>query len=140
MATMKVLIADDHEIVRKGLRAILDGQRECEVVGEAADGRNAVSMAKDLLPDVVVMDMLMPHLNGLEAARRIHREFPDSHILILTLHDVPELTKLAQTAGAQGLVLKSDSNRLLIAAVEHLGRTDTFYSYKSSSSFANPLI
>jgi two-component system response regulator NreC len=137
---LRILIADDQPYMRRAVKALLESQDGWVVCGEAADGLEAIEKTEKLQPDVVVMDMLMPHLNGLEAARRIHREFPDSHILILTLHDVPELTKLAQTAGAQGLVLKSDSNRLLIAAVEHLGRTDTFYSYKSSSPFANPLI
>ena len=131
---LRILIADDQPYMRRAVKALLESQDGWVVCGEAADGLEAVEKTEKLQPDVVVMDMLMPHLNGLEAARRIHR------VLILTLHDVPELTKLAQTAGAQGLVLKSDSDRLLIAAVEHLGRTDTFYSYKSSSPFANPLI
>jgi len=137
---MRILIADDHHMVRRGVGDLLSKEAGWEICGEATDAAQAIQKASELNPDLVLLDISLPDGSGLEAARRIHREFPDSHILILTLHDVPELTKLAQTAGAQGLVLKSDSDRLLIAAVEHLGRTDTFYSYKSSSSFANPLI
>jgi DNA-binding NarL/FixJ family response regulator len=128
---LRILIADDQPYMRRAVKALLESQDGWVVCGEAANGLEAIEKTEKLQPDVVVMDMIMPHLNGLEATRRIHREFPDSHILILTLHDVPELTRLVQTAGAQGLVLKSDSNRLLISAVEHLGRSDTFYSYSN---------
>jgi DNA-binding NarL/FixJ family response regulator len=128
---LRILIADDQPYMRRAVKALLESQDGWVVCGEAANGLEAIEKTEKLQPDVVVMDMIMPHLNGLEATRRIHREFPDSHILILTLHDVPELTRLVQTAGAQGLVLKSDSNRLLISAVEHLGRSDTFYSYRN---------
>ncbi|HEY4879380.1 MAG TPA: response regulator transcription factor [Candidatus Acidoferrales bacterium] len=128
---LRILVADDQPYMRRAVKALLESREGWVVCGEAADGLEAVEKTEKLQPDVVVMDMLMPHLNGLEAARRIHREFPDSHVLILTLHDVPELIRLVQTAGAQGLVLKSDSNRLLISAVEHLGRSDTFYSNRN---------
>jgi DNA-binding NarL/FixJ family response regulator len=128
---LRILIADDQPYMRRAVKALLEFQDGWVVCGEAANGLEAIEKTEKLQPDVVVMDMIMPHLNGLEATRRIHREFPDSHILILTLHDVPELTRLVQTAGAQGLVLKSDSNQLLISAVEHLGRSDTFYSYRN---------
>jgi DNA-binding NarL/FixJ family response regulator len=128
---LRILIADDQPYMRRAVKALLESQDGWVVCGEAANGLEAIENTEKLQPDVVVMDMIMPHLNGLEATRRIHREFPDSHILILTLHDVPELTRLVQTAGAQGLVLKSDSNQLLISAVEHLGRSDTFYSYRN---------
>src|ERR1700729_4051670 len=117
MATMKVLIADDHEIVRKGLRAILDGQRECEVVGEAADGRNAVTMAKELVPDVVVMDLSMPSLNGLEATRQILKMRPQTKVLILTMHESDPLIREVLDAG-----------RDLLAALEALRRNKTFFT------------
>jgi DNA-binding NarL/FixJ family response regulator len=128
---LRILVADDQPYMRRAVKALLESREGWVVCGEAADGLEAIEKTEKLQPDVVVMDMIMPHLNGLEAARRIHREFPDSHILILTLHDVPELTRLVQTAGAQGLVLKSDSNRLLISAVEHLGCSGTFYSNRN---------
>ena len=128
MATMKVLIADDHEIVRKGLRAILDGQRECEVVGEAADGRIAVTMAKDLVPDVVVMDLSMPSLNGLEATRQILKMRPQTKVLILTMHESDPLIREVLDAGARGYILKTDAGRDLLAAMEALRRNKTFFT------------
>jgi DNA-binding NarL/FixJ family response regulator len=128
---LRILIADDQPYMRRAVKALLESQSGWTVCGEAEDGLEAIKKTGELQPDVIVMDMIMPNLNGLEATRRIHREFPDSHVLILTLHDVPELTRLVQTAGAQGLVLKSDSNRFLISAVEHLGRADSFFTYKN---------
>src|SRR6202041_203702 len=132
MAMMKVLIADDHEIVRKGLRAILDGQRECEVVGEAADGRNAVSMAKELVPDVVVMDLSMPSLNGLEATRQILKMRPQTKVLILTMHESDPLIREVLDAGARGYILKTDAGRDLLAALEALRRNKTFFTSRVS--------
>src|SRR5450631_4301934 len=125
---LRILIADDQPYMRRAVKALLESQNGWVVCGEAADGLEAIKRVEELQPDVIVMDMIMPNLNGLEATRRIHREFPGSHVLILTLHDVPELIKLVRTAGAQGLVLKSDSNRFLISAVEHLGRADSFFT------------
>src|SRR3984957_5274140 len=132
MAMMKVLIADDHEIVRKGLRAILDGQRECEVVGEAADGRNAVSMAKELVPDVVVMDLSMPSLNGLEATRQILKMRPQTKVLILTMHESDSVIREVLDAGARGYILKTDAGRDLVSAVESLRRNKTFFTSRVS--------
>jgi DNA-binding NarL/FixJ family response regulator len=128
MAMMKVLIADDHEIVRKGLRAILEGQRECEVVGEAGDGRNAVTMAKELVPDVVVMDLSMPSLNGLEATRQILKMRPQTKVLILTMHESDPLIREVLDAGARGYILKTDAGRDLLAALEALRRNKTFFT------------
>lgn len=128
---LRILIADDQPYMRRAVKALLESQNGWVVCGEAADGLEAIKKVEELQPDVIVMDMIMPNLNGLEATRRIHREFPGSHVLILTLHDVPELIKLVRTAGAQGLVLKSDSNRFLISAVEHLGSADSFFTYKN---------
>lgn len=128
---LRILIADDQPYMRRAVKALLESQTGWVVCGEAVDGLEAIKKTEELSPDVIVMDMIMPNLNGLEATRRIHREFPDSHVLILTLHDVPELVKLVRTAGAQGLVLKSDSNRFLISAVEHLAHADSFFTYKN---------
>ncbi|HEY0701353.1 MAG TPA: response regulator transcription factor [Candidatus Acidoferrales bacterium] len=125
---LRILVADDQPYMRRAVKSLLETHQGWVVCGEAADGLEAVSKAAELQPDVVVMDMMMPNLNGLEATRRIRQEFPESHILILTLHDVPELVRLARSAGAQGLVLKSDSDRLLIPAVEHVWRAETFFS------------
>jgi DNA-binding NarL/FixJ family response regulator len=128
---LRILIADDQPYMRRAVKALLESQNGWVVCGEAADGIEAIAKTEELLPDVVVMDVFMPNLNGVEATRTIHRDFPKSHVLILTLHDLPELISLVRSAGAQGLVLKSDSNQFLIAAVEHLGRADSFYTYKN---------
>jgi DNA-binding NarL/FixJ family response regulator len=128
---LRILVADDHPYMRRAVRALLESKSGWVVCGEAADGIEAIEKTEELQPDVVVMDMIMPNLNGLEAARKIHQEFPESRVLILTLHDVPELARLVQSSGARGLVLKSDSNRHLISAVEHLGSAEGFFSYKN---------
>jgi DNA-binding NarL/FixJ family response regulator len=128
---LRILIVDDQPSVRRAVRTLLESQNGWAVCGEAGDGIEAIAKTEELNPDIVVMDMSMPNLNGLEAARAIHKEFPKSHVLILTLHDLPELATLVERAGAQGLVLKSDSNRILISAIEHLGREKTFFAYKN---------
>jgi DNA-binding NarL/FixJ family response regulator len=117
---LRILVADDQPFMRRAVKALLESQNGWVVCGEAVDGLDAVQKAEALNPDVIVMDMFMPNLNGLEATRKIHREFPQSQVLILTLHDLPELRVLVESAGARGLVLKSDSNRRLIAAIERL--------------------
>lgn len=128
---LRILIVDDQPFVRRAVRALLESQNGWEVCGEAGDGLEAIAKTEELRPDVIIMDMAMPRLNGLEATRTIRRGFPKSRIVILTLHDIPELILIAERSGAQGLVLKSDSNRFLIAAVEHLGRAETFFTYKN---------
>jgi DNA-binding NarL/FixJ family response regulator len=128
MATLKLLLADDHEIVRRGLRSILETQRDCEVVGEAADGRQAVALAKELKPDVVIVDISMPLLNGLEATRQILKTRPQTKVLILTMHDSDPLIRDVLDAGARGYILKTDADRDLITAVESLRRNKTFFT------------
>jgi len=117
---LRILIADDQPYMRRAVKALLESQDGWVVCGEAADGLEAIEKTKELHPDVIVMDMVMPRVNGLEATRKIHQDFPDSQVLILTLHNLPELATLVKSAGARGLVLKSDSNHLLISAVERL--------------------
>lgn len=128
MAMMKVMIADDHEIVRKGLRSILDPQKELEVVAEAADGRSAVSMAKATVPDVVVMDLSMPSLNGLEATRQILKMRPQTKVLILTMHESDPLIREVLDAGARGYILKTDAGRDLLTALDAFRRNKTFFT------------
>src|SRR5580658_8904376 len=122
MAALKILIADDHEIVRKGLRAILEGQRELEIVGEAEDGRQAVAMAKELNPHIVVLDLAMPSLNGLEATKQILKNRPQTKVLILTMHETDPLIRQVLDAGARGYILKTDAGRDLVSAIEALRR------------------
>jgi len=116
----RILLADDHETVRKGLRSILGGRPDWEICGEANNGREAVEEARRLLPDLVIMDIGMPGLNGLGATRQIVRELPGTEVLILTMHDSEQIVWEVLDAGARGFVLKSDAADHLIAAAEAL--------------------
>jgi DNA-binding NarL/FixJ family response regulator len=132
MPTLRLLLADDHEIVRQGLRSMLEAQRDCQVVGEAADGRQAVVMTKELNPDVVILDIGMPSLNGLEATRQILKMRPQTKVLILTMHESDSVIREVLDAGARGYILKTDAGRDLVAAVESLRRNKTFFTSRVS--------
>ncbi len=118
--TTRILLADDHEIIREGLRSVLDARKDWEVVGEATNGREAVKKVAELKPDVVVMDISMPELNGLEAVRQIVKQVPRTEVLVLTMHDSEDLVRGVLDAGARGYLLKSDASRQLISAIEAL--------------------
>jgi DNA-binding NarL/FixJ family response regulator len=124
------MIADDHEVVRKGLISLLQAQPDWQVCGEAADGREAVEKAQQLRPDVVILDIGMPSLNGLEATRQILKVNPQARVLILTLHDSDQVVREVLNAGARGFLLKSDAARDLVAAVEALRRDKTYFTSK----------
>jgi DNA-binding NarL/FixJ family response regulator len=128
MNPLRILVADDHEIVRRGLVSLLKSHPQWEVCAEAQDGRQAVQKAKDVRPDVVILDIGMPNLNGLEAARQILRDHPRCRILILTITDADEMVRAVLAAGARGFVLKSDAARDLVAAVEALQSNKTFFT------------
>jgi DNA-binding NarL/FixJ family response regulator len=132
VAALKLLIADDHEIVRKGLRAVLEAHRDCEVVGEAGDGRQAVAMTKELNPDIVILDISMPALNGLEATRQIVKTRPQTKVLILTMHESDPLIRQVLDAGARGYLLKTDAGPDIVSAVESLRRNGTFFTSRIS--------
>jgi len=117
MRPVRILIADDHEVVRQGVQVLLQGQAGWVVCGAASTGREAVAKAIDLRPDVVVLDVSMPELNGLEATRQIRRVLPAVKILILTMHDSDQLATELLDAGAQGYVLKSEAGRTLVEAI-----------------------
>ena len=117
MNKIRVLLADDHTILRDGIRALLDDQADIEVIGEAQDGQATVKMTAQLLPDVVVMDIAMPLLNGLEATRQIQRDFPQVKVLILTMHENEEYIRQVLAAGALGYVLKDAAARDLLGAI-----------------------
>jgi two-component system response regulator NreC len=117
MSTIRVLLADDHTILREGIRALIEDQGDMEVVGEAEDGQATVKMVAQLLPDVVVMDIAMPLLNGLEATRQIRRDFPQVKVLILTMHENEEYIRQVLAAGALGYVLKDAAARDLLGAI-----------------------
>ncbi len=126
----RILLADDHEVVRRGLCALLQAQPDWQICGEAGDGREAVQKALDLKPDVVILDIGMPSLNGLEATRQILKANPSTRILILTLHDSDQVVREVLNAGARGFLLKSDAARDLVAAVEALRRDKTYFTSK----------
>jgi DNA-binding NarL/FixJ family response regulator len=113
----RVLIVDDHPVIRRGVQGILQSFPEWEFCGEAANGEEAVRMAGALRPEVIVMDISMPVLNGLEATRIIRKAYPNTKILLLTLHSSTELVRGAFQAGARGYVLKSDAERELVRAM-----------------------
>jgi DNA-binding NarL/FixJ family response regulator len=126
----RIFIADDHEVVRKGLISLLEAQPGWEVCGEAGDGREAVEKAAELKPDITILDIGMPGLNGLEATRQILKVNPDAKILILTLHDSDSVVREVLNAGARGFLLKSDAARDLVAAAEALRRDKTYFTSK----------
>ena len=128
MNPLRILLADDHEIVRRGLVSLLKSHAGWEVCAEAQDGRQAVQKAKELRPEVVILDIGMPNLNGLEAARQILHDNAQSKVLILTITDADEMVRAVLAAGARGFVLKSDAARDLVAAVEALQSNKTFFT------------
>jgi DNA-binding NarL/FixJ family response regulator len=132
MPPFRILLADDHEVVRAGLRALLEEQAGWEVVGEAIDGREAVDKASKLKPDVVVIDIAMPSLNGLEAVRQIIKAVPHTKVLVLTMYDSDPLIQQVLQAGARGYLLKSDAGRDLVSAIDALRRNKTFFTPKVS--------
>jgi len=129
---LRILIADDHELARRGIRSLLESHPGWEVCAEAKDGRDAVELATSLKPDLVLLDIGMPNLNGLEAARQILATSPNAAILILTMHDSDNVIREVLRAGARGFLLKSDAGRDLVAAVEALETQKTFFTPRVS--------
>jgi DNA-binding NarL/FixJ family response regulator len=128
MKARTILIADDHEVVRRGIRALLDARPEWRICGEAATGLEAVEKARKLRPDLVLLDLSMPEMNGLEAIPRIREACPGAKILVLTMHDSGEMASRVLAAGASGLVMKSDAVRDLVRAVQSVERGQPFLS------------
>lgn len=128
MAKLTILLGDDHTLVRQGLRKILEEQPEWEVVAEASDGRETVRQALSLEPDVVVLDIGMPLLNGIEATRQIARRYPNINILILSMHAEEAYITQAMKAGARGYLLKDSADTELIRAVAAVATGKSFFS------------
>jgi DNA-binding NarL/FixJ family response regulator len=126
MARVRVLVADDHAIMREGIRALLSLHDNIEIVGEAADGRQAVEKAREVSPDVVIMDIGMPLMDGLEASRRIRKEQPNVKILVLTRHDDREYVLSTVKAGAAGCISKRAVTSELVSAIDAVHRGDSF--------------
>ncbi len=124
--TIRILLVDDHPIVRQGLKTLLEAHPGWEVIGEAADGLEAVDKADRLHPDVMVLDVTMPKMNGLEACRQIRQKAPGLEILFVTQHDSPQMMREALEAGARGYVVKSNAARDLLEAVEAVSQHRVF--------------
>ncbi len=125
---LRILVADDHELMRRGVRALLEAEAGWKVVGEASDGRELMNKVAETKPDIVVIDIGMPHLNGLEATRRLRSIFPEIKILILSMHDSERIARDVVEAGARGYVTKADAARDLVLAVEALSGNKTFFT------------
>ena len=131
---MRILLADDHDVVRRGLRQVLVDHQGWTVCGEATTGRQAVEMAKELMPHLVILDLTMPELNGLEATRQIRKELPLTQVLVFTMHESEQLVREVLAAGAKGYVLKSDAARLIISAVEALAQGKPYFNLNVSAT------
>ena len=125
---VRVLIADDHDIVREGLKTLLATHPDVRICGEATTGREAVEKARQLKPNVVVLDFSMPELNGLEVTRQIRKALPDAEVLILTMHDSEVLAREVWVAGARGFLLKTHAKQQLVAAVDALAQHQPFFA------------
>jgi DNA-binding NarL/FixJ family response regulator len=126
VTSLRILIVDDHAVVRRGVRALLESHDGWVVCGEAITGRDAVEQCRRLAPDVVVMDLSLPDLNGLDATRQILKDAPQTEVLVLTMHHSEALARELLQAGARGYVLKSDADDNLVAAVDRLRQHKPF--------------
>ncbi len=137
MGHLRILIADDHETVRRGLRAVLSSRRGWVVCGEAKTGREAVALAAQYRPDIVVTDIIMPGLNGLEATRQIRKMLPKTEVLVLSLHYSERLVRQIVDAGARAYLLKSDASNDLLIAVEALANHRSFFTSDAAKTLVN---
>jgi two-component system response regulator NreC len=126
MSKIRIVVADDHTIVREGVRLLLDAQADMEVVGEAADGQQALTQVRKLKPDIALIDISMPVLNGLEATRAIKYEFPQIHVIVLTMYESDEYFFQVLDAGASGYVLKKAASADLASAIRSVHAGDVF--------------
>jgi DNA-binding NarL/FixJ family response regulator len=126
LTPLRIVVVDDHDVVRRGVRALLESRTDWEVVAEATTGREALDAVKRHRPEIVVMDISLPELNGLDATRQIVQESPQTEVLVLTMHHSEELARQVLKAGARGYVLKSDADESLITAVDTLRQHKPF--------------
>jgi len=136
MSPLRILIADDHSVVRAGLRTLVESRSGWEVCGEASDGREAVDKATKLKPDVAILDIGMPLLNGVEATRRIRAASPSTEILILTMHESDDLVQQVVEAGARGYILKDEADRVLLAAIDAARLHKPYFSTRVTSALS----
>ena len=137
---IRILLADDHALMRRGIRDLLETDTEIDIIGEAGDGREAVQLADRLKPDVMIMDLAMPELNGLDAIRQIRKDVPEVELLVFSMHDSEELIREVFAAGARGYVLKSDVALYLIEAVKSLARHKPFFTPRISEAILHSLV
>jgi len=132
MKKLRIIIADDHEVMREGVRRLIEKEEGWEVCGEATDGRQAVALAEKLQPEVVVLDLAMPELNGLEATRQIKRALPKTEVLIFTGEESEQLIHELFAAGARSYILKNDIGGHLVAAIRALGEHKHYFTDRIS--------
>jgi DNA-binding NarL/FixJ family response regulator len=132
MRPLRILVADDHDLMRRGLKALLESRPGWSVCAEAHTGREAVAKAEELRPDIVILDITMPELNGVEAARRIIKASPNTEILVLSVHYSDQLIRDILDAGVRGYIVKSDSDRDLVIAVEALSNHKPFFTPRAT--------
>ena len=131
---VRIIIADDHDMIRRGLRHMLEQHDGWQICGEASNGRQAVELAEKLRPNVVLLDLSMPEMNGLEATRAIRKALPQTEVLIFTVHETEELFRDVLSAGARGYLLKEDASRHIVAAVEALADHKPYFTWKVSKT------
>jgi len=137
---LRILIADDHDIVRKGVRDLIESHAGWEVCGEAGDGQQAMEMALDQTPDIAVLDVSLPILNGVAVTRRLHQERPSIRVLLFTMHDDDETVGSGLAAGARGYLVKSDSEEHLEAAISALGANRPYFSSSVSELLLDAVV
>jgi DNA-binding NarL/FixJ family response regulator len=136
----RVLIVDDHAFIRRGVQSILHSCPECELCGEADNGADAVRLSDTLKPEVIIMDISMPGLNGIEATRAIHKSHPETKVILLTLHENSELVKSAFRAGASGYLLKCDAEEELVAALMKVLKDGSYISARIDRQIVDSVI
>lgn len=135
---MKIVLAEDHNIVREGLKKLLEEDPKIKVIGEATNGKEAVELADSLSPDLILMDISMPVLNGIEATRRIKKKLPGIKILILSMYDNEEYIKEVMKAGANGYLLKETLAKNLISAIKMVNKGEFYFNGKISEQLTKP--
>lgn len=138
--SIKILLADDHEIVRYGLRCLIEEQPDMEVVGDAVNGRTAINLAHQLKPDVVIMDISMPDMNGIEATRRIRKEIPDTKVIVLSMHHKRQFVIDMLKAGVSGYILKTKVHGDLIRAIKAAVAGEVYLSSKITGIMAHDVM
>jgi len=133
----RLLIADDHPVVRSGLRKVLEAEPRCEVIAEASDGKEAITKALETKPDIALVDYSLPLVNGVEVTRQIRKQLPKTEVLIFTMHDNDGLLRELLNAGARGYVLKSDARQHLVGAIEALASHKPYFTTKVSETLLN---